>query len=369
MKQQRVEAFVLDIVDTVVNGGRVEDDRVEAKREWPTDHRRAARQIAGLANAAAGEPILWIVGLDEGGHRVCDPGDAEPSNWWNQVSSRFSDVSPDLTLLRVATPHGPVAALSMETGRTPYVVTTDGLGGVDREVPWRRGTALRSAHRSEILRSVIREAEAPQFDPITGWMRVARSQARPRDQDLDRDATPRGLELTYSLTAYVEALEPVRLPQYRWSLQVSTSRRSWRLPIDQISGPQVHAGSSGSGLPRYEPIGSIVFIPNSGLHINGPDSIKLGGQTLIPDETGELERVFARAQRLDFSARFPIALSSRQAALDAVLRRSSRTKMNESISDRFRYIDERIGEFSHGGGRPYEYQGLIEMLEPGGDRD
>ena len=110
---------------------------MEAKRQWPTDHRRAARQIAGLANAAAGEPIMWIVGLDEGGHRVCDPGEAEPSNWWNQVSSRFSEVPPDLTLLRVATPHGPVAALWMETGRTPYVVTTDGVGGVDREVPGR----------------------------------------------------------------------------------------------------------------------------------------------------------------------------------------------------------------------------------------
>ena len=169
MQQQRVEARVLDIVDAVAKGGRIEDDRVEAKREWPTDHRRAARQIAGLANAAAGEPIMWIVGLDEGGHRVCDPGDVEPSNWWNQVSSRFSDVPPDLTLLRVATPHGAVAALWMDTGRTPYVVTTDGRGGVDREVPWRRGTTLRSAHRSEILRSVIREAEAPRTRP-NRWM-------------------------------------------------------------------------------------------------------------------------------------------------------------------------------------------------------
>jgi len=357
----------MDVVETVVAGGRVEDDRVEAKRQWPSDHRRAARQIAGLANAAAGEPILWIVGLDEDEHQVRNPGDVEPSNWWNQVSSRFSDVPPDLTLLRVPMPHGPVAALWMETGRTPYVVTTDGAGGVDREVPWRRGTSLRSAHRSEILRSVIREAETPQLDLIAGWVRVTRSRPRTRDDDLGIDATPGGLEFVFSLTAYVEALEPVRFPQYRWSFEIATSQGTWSLPIDQISGPQTHAGSSSSGRPLYEPAGSIVYIPNSGLHINGSDSITLGGRTLLPDEAGELERAFSRAHRVDVSARFPIALTSRRAGLDAVLRRITRTKMRESPNSRFRYVDERLGEFSYGGGLPYEYRGPVETTEPAKD--
>lgn len=361
MQQQRIEARALDLVETVVGGGRIEDDRVEAKREWPRDHRRAARQIAGLANAAAGEPIMWIVGLDEDGHRVADPGDVEPSTWWNQVSSRFSEVPPDLSLLRITTPHGPVAVLWMETGRTPYVVTTDGVGGVDREVPWRRGTTLRSAHRSEILRSVVREAQTPDLDPIGGWVRVVRSRRRAAPCGPE-GSSPWSLEVTYSLTAYVEALEPVRLPEYRWNLQLANKLENWVLPIGHIHGPQRWMGSSPSGGARYEPVGSIVYVPNSGLHINGSDSIELGGQSLINDETGEVASVFARAQRLDLTARFPIALSSRYASLDATLRRSPRTEMTGSPSDQIRYVDERLGEFSHGGARPYDYQGRTERV-------
>lgn len=357
----------MDIIETVVGGGRVEDDRVEAKRLWPVDHRRAARQIAGLANAAAGEPIMWIVGLDEDGHQVCDAGDCEPSNWWNQVSSRFSEIPPDLTLLRVVTPHGPVAVLWMDTGRTPYVVTTDGVGGVDREVPWRRGTALRSAHRSEILRSVIGEAQTPQMDSIAGWVRVVRPRGPQRTAGVGMETGRQDLEITYSLTAYVEALEPVRLPEHRWTLHASTSRWASALSIQHISGPLAHAGSTASGLTRFEPVGSIVYVPNSGLHINGSDSITVGGHTQVPDEGGELESIFARAQRLDLSARFPIALSSRQAALDAVFRRSRATEMLDSPSDKFRYVDERLAEFSFGGGRPDEYLGPVELLEPVGE--
>jgi hypothetical protein len=367
VQQQRIEARVLDIVDIVVNGGRVEDDRVEAKGIWPTDHRRAARQIAGLGNAAAGEPIMWIVGLDENGHRVCDPGDTEPSNWWNQVSSRFSEIPPDLTLLRVATPHGNVAVLWMDTGRTPYVVTTDGAGGVGREVPWRRGTALRSAHRSEILRSVIREAEAPQLDPITGWVRIVRPKPRRGTEPFEEAATPGSLELTYSLKAFVEAHEPARLPEYRWTLEVRTSDWSWPLPIARISGPRAMAGSTASGLTRYEPVGSIVYVEGSGLHINGSDSIRLSGYSQIPDESGHVGMILAHAKRLDLAARFPIALSSRRAALDTRLRRSRRTTMEKRENPLIRHIDERLAEFSYGGGRPPEYQGRAERIESIGD--
>ena len=282
VQQQRVEARVLDIVETVVNGGRVEDDRIELKREWPKDHRRAARQIAGLANAAAGEPIIWIVGLDEAGQRVADPGDVEPSNWWNQISSWFSEVPPDLTLLRVATPHGQVVALWMDTGRTPYVVTTEGKGGVDREVPWRRGTTLRSAHRSEILRSVIREAEAPQLDPISGWIRITRVRDQAADPELSIQSTRAGVEVEYSVSAYVEATEPVRLPEYRWTAHLSAGKRVWPLTIAQVAGPQAYAGSGIAGMARYEPAGSIVYVPKSGLHINGSDVITLNGREVVP---------------------------------------------------------------------------------------
>ena len=42
-----------------------EDDRVELKGEWPTDIPKAARRIAGHANASGGQSVLWVIGLDE----------------------------------------------------------------------------------------------------------------------------------------------------------------------------------------------------------------------------------------------------------------------------------------------------------------
>jgi hypothetical protein len=257
-----------------------------------------------------------------------------------------------------------VAALWMETGRTPYVVTTDGIGGVDREVPWRRGTALRSAHRSDILRSVVREAQAPQFDAISGWVRVERARGSARTDMADRDILHPSLQISYSLTAYVEAREPVRLPEYRWSMHLVARKQEFALEIAEVSGPRMYTGQSQIGFRRYEPVGSIVYVPESGLHINGSDIITLSGHTVIQGAAEDLGKLFARAQRVNGSARFPIALSSRHGAVDAVLRRSKRTEMRGSSTANFRYVDDRIGEFTYGSGQPYEYQGLAVRVEP-----
>jgi hypothetical protein len=42
----------------------IEDDRVELKADWP-DAEKAARRVAGHANASGGGSVLWIIGLDE----------------------------------------------------------------------------------------------------------------------------------------------------------------------------------------------------------------------------------------------------------------------------------------------------------------
>src|SRR6266498_182530 len=69
MLSQHIEGRVLNLVERVLNGARIEDFRVECKGTWPSAA-KAARQIAGHANAARGEPILWIIGLDEDNNRV-----------------------------------------------------------------------------------------------------------------------------------------------------------------------------------------------------------------------------------------------------------------------------------------------------------
>jgi hypothetical protein len=54
MRRAELEAWVLEVLERVEQGKPVEDSRVELKREWP-DPERAARRIAGHANAARGE--------------------------------------------------------------------------------------------------------------------------------------------------------------------------------------------------------------------------------------------------------------------------------------------------------------------------
>ena len=65
MRNEQLEAWVLSFVDHVIAGRRIEDSRVELKADWPKP-KSAARRIAGHANAADSDSILWIIGLAEG---------------------------------------------------------------------------------------------------------------------------------------------------------------------------------------------------------------------------------------------------------------------------------------------------------------
>jgi hypothetical protein len=52
----RVEAWALGIVSRVKSSQKVEDSRVELKREWPVPE-KGARRLAAHANAALGEEM------------------------------------------------------------------------------------------------------------------------------------------------------------------------------------------------------------------------------------------------------------------------------------------------------------------------
>jgi hypothetical protein len=88
MRNHEIEAWALGIIDSVKNGKPIEDSRVELKREWPSDHWKSARQIAGHCNAARGEHVLWLVGIDQK-KGVMGAVYAELSNWFAQVDACF----------------------------------------------------------------------------------------------------------------------------------------------------------------------------------------------------------------------------------------------------------------------------------------
>lgn len=64
MRQSDIEYWALSIIDRVKSKQPIEDSRVELKASWP-DPKKAARRLAGHANAARGEPILWLVGIND----------------------------------------------------------------------------------------------------------------------------------------------------------------------------------------------------------------------------------------------------------------------------------------------------------------
>jgi hypothetical protein len=158
----RLEARVLELVDDVRLGKRIEDDLVECKSEWPDINK--ARQLAASANSARGNPILWLIGLDEDSGKLVPVDRTDPAEWWSRISARFDqEVSPTLTQhLRV--PIGDsdsVIGLLFDTDRAPYVVKTKEGGSPEREVPVRDGTRTRSARRDELIRMLVPAAVAP----------------------------------------------------------------------------------------------------------------------------------------------------------------------------------------------------------------
>jgi hypothetical protein len=162
---------VLQIADAVTSGQHIEDSRVELKATWPVDPQRAARRIAGHANAARGEDILWIVGLDEkDGAQGATASDT--ASWWASVAKHFDEATP--TLQDVAVVYGGVTlvALRFECDAAPFVIATGQGGAVAREVSWRDGTSTRSAHRSELLRMLVPQIARPTFEVLSASVKV-----------------------------------------------------------------------------------------------------------------------------------------------------------------------------------------------------
>ena len=87
MRPSQIEMWVLDIVDRIKDGQPIEDSRVELKREWIKPE-KAARRIAGHANAARGDNILWIIGVDEK-NGVIGVDYEELSSWYGEAKSCF----------------------------------------------------------------------------------------------------------------------------------------------------------------------------------------------------------------------------------------------------------------------------------------
>ena len=179
LRSRELEMRVIELVDLVLAGRRVEDDLIECKSEWPDPQKRAAaRQLAGHANKARDEPILWIIGLDEKAHVLTNPGAVEVADWWASMSSRFDPPAPELEQ-HLVVPIGErqaVTALRFLTDRSPYVIMGGGQNGaLEREVPIRDGARTRSARRDELLRLLLPAIAPPSAQLLSANLRASYS--------------------------------------------------------------------------------------------------------------------------------------------------------------------------------------------------
>ncbi|MBE3115774.1 ATP-binding protein [Candidatus Bathyarchaeota archaeon] len=150
---------------------------MELKSEW-IEPQKAARRIAGHANAARGESILWLIGVDED-KGVVGVQQEELANWLESIQSQFDGVMPSLVDLNIPVEDKVIVALYIETDRAPFVVKNPSFG-VDKgvfissEVPWREGTSIRSAKRSDLLKLFVPIVNLPEIEILSGKLSMGK---------------------------------------------------------------------------------------------------------------------------------------------------------------------------------------------------
>lgn len=318
MELQMLEARVGAIVEAVIAGRQVEDDRIELKALWPSANHDVARRIAGHANAAGGESILWVIGLDERRRRIGSTSGVEPANWWNAVRKHFDGPSPEPTWLRVlVSGNADVMALQFTTERAPYVVNVAKPGQVHREVPWRSSTSIRTAFRHEMIRSLVGEASVPALELIGATVEIESYVGRyggfgdPNGYELGR------LRARTALDMHLSARAPAHMPQHRQILAVRTKAGG---PVDlgpfNLQGSYRFEGSSASGQMRRVPDGGVRILGRSSVAVSGPGELRLRGEHVLDPGEGD---PLLRARKIDLNLQLPIDASARASRLDSRL--------------------------------------------------
>lgn len=210
MNTLQIGGWALRVIEAVDAGQPNEDARVELKAEW-IDPRKAARLLAAHANAARGEPILWLVGVDQQ-RGVVGVRAEELANWYPEVEKHFDPPAPTFTDRNIYIDDKAIVALQFNTDQFPFVVRTGASGEVTREVPWRQGTRTRSVTRADLIRLLAPAQRRPEIEIVDGH-------ASARANIDDGDNVHPGLRWKVYAQVYVipRGDEPLVIPFHRCS--------------------------------------------------------------------------------------------------------------------------------------------------------
>ena len=264
MRKHEIESWALSVIERVRSGAPNEDSRVELKREWiPAD--KAARRLAAHANSALGEPILWLIGIDQkSGELIQSPNDL--ATWWPSLTSHFDGMAPEVVDIALSVDGKTIMALCFDTERRPFVVKSkqDFL-----EVPWRDGTRTRSATRSELIRLLSPVVDLPNFEILNANFVAKRTQPEPKSI----------WQLTVTLTIYVFPKKEGRVvfPFHRTRCRVQIDPNTITFPhpqLDVLMRPEITARGFGSPSATTQ-------ASTSELIVTGPGSFTLCAQTAM----------------------------------------------------------------------------------------
>jgi hypothetical protein len=210
MNKNEIENWVLRIIEQVQAHQPNEDFRVELKTEW-IDPIKAARLIAGQANAAHGEPVLWVIGVNQD-LGVVGAQHMELASWYEKVKAQFDGLAPEMTDLNIPISDRTVVALLFETDRVPFVIKNPVYGkrkgGIEFEIPWRENTATRTARRAQLIKLLSPLQKVPQLEILNGDLICSPL----------KDGSPLDLEWKLHLEIYISTNQPdthIFIPYHR----------------------------------------------------------------------------------------------------------------------------------------------------------
>jgi hypothetical protein len=215
MTRTRIEHWARDIIERLKKGQPIEDAGVELKADWIPDHRDAARRIAAQANAARGEPVLFLFGVDQKARKVSGATNVDTADWYAQVKRHFDGFAPVLHDHLFEVDGLAVAALQFDSDAAPFVVRT-GQSKPDFEVPWREGTSLRSARRGDLLRLLVPLSRRPDIEVLAAGIELLYKGSERTDERLGGT-----YNITSTLRLYItpRSAERVVIPFHRCSMR------------------------------------------------------------------------------------------------------------------------------------------------------
>jgi hypothetical protein len=114
-----IEDWARQVIEATERGQHFEDGVVELKSDWAASSFETARQLAAQANAVAGNPMLWLIGVKQG-KGVVGVSPRDLADWWRQIRMHFDKVAPRLLADRILNyPNGNVVALLFDPSDPP----------------------------------------------------------------------------------------------------------------------------------------------------------------------------------------------------------------------------------------------------------